>query len=114
LNSNETVVITERCQQARAKAYMLMVEHGLFGWKLRFNNSRDFLGLCCPGMQWIALSALYVEHNPWSCVRDTVLHEIAHALTGPDHGEAWERKCVELGCPSETRKFARMPDAASA
>jgi hypothetical protein len=35
-------------------------------------------------------------------VTDTILHEIAHALTlGDGHGYAWKRKCIEIGAKPE-------------
>lgn len=46
-------------------------------------------------------------------VNDLILHEIAHALVGGDHGhdEVWKAKCVEIGARPE-RCYglnARMP-----
>ena len=42
------------------------------------------------------------EHDPDE-VRDTILHEIAHALVGPGHGHdaVWKAKCVEVGAKPE-------------
>lgn len=39
-------------------------------------------------------------------VRDTVLHEVAHALVGPGkgHGDEWKAKCVEVGAAPKRLK----------
>jgi hypothetical protein len=47
----------------------------------------------------IGLSRLLVEVNDVIST-DTILHEIAHALTlGDGHGYAWKRKCIEIAKP---------------
>ena len=45
-------------------------------------------------------------------VRDTILHEIAHALVGPGHGHdaVWKRKCREVGARPERCGQADMPE----
>jgi hypothetical protein len=42
-----------------------------------------------------------VEVNDVIQVTDTILHEIAHALTRDGHGYAWKRKCIEIGAKPE-------------
>ena len=36
-------------------------------------------------------------------IKNTILHEIAHALVGPKHGhnEIWKQKALEIGCDAE-------------
>jgi hypothetical protein len=37
--------------------------------------------------------------NPIPKTRDTILHEIAHALTpGHNHDSVWRAKSIEIGC----------------
>ena len=46
----------------------------------------------------ITLSKPLCLLNDETQVRDTILHEIAHALTlGHGHDNTWKRKCVEIG-----------------
>lgn len=90
---------------ARALAEQLMEQYGLtvLGWEFYFNNNKRTLGLCIypfkgkPGR--IELSIYYAANNPIELVRDTILHEIAHALTGPGHGhnDVWKAACVSIG-----------------
>jgi len=47
----------------------------------------------------IQLQPTYVELNEESSVRNTILHEIAHALTpNHNHNKFWKRKAIEIGC----------------
>ena len=73
-------------------------------------NARVTFGLCLTKKDengnikpWlIRLSRPLTNANPWSTVKDTVLHEIAHALTpGHHHDKVWKAKCVELGATPE-------------
>ena len=62
----------------------LMTRHGLMGrgWSFAFNRRKRSLGLCHYTARRIELSSHFVEMNDETQVRDTVLHEIAHALAG--------------------------------
>jgi predicted SprT family Zn-dependent metalloprotease len=92
---------------AKTLATQLMSEHGLTEWQFRFNSNKRRAGVCRypsrgkPGR--IELSKHYVLRNPADEVRDTILHEIAHALVGHGHGhdEVWKAKCVEVGARPE-------------
>jgi predicted SprT family Zn-dependent metalloprotease len=48
----------------------------------------------------ITLSRKFTLLNSEPEVRNTILHEIAHALVGPNHGHdrVWKAKAKELGC----------------
>jgi predicted SprT family Zn-dependent metalloprotease len=76
----------------------LMDRHGLSDWALRFDRARRRLGCCHYGSRTISLSRHLVALNPVEVVRDTVLHEIAHAQTpGAGHGPAWRARAAALG-----------------
>jgi predicted SprT family Zn-dependent metalloprotease len=71
------------------------------------------MGLCVFHRRRIELSIHFVERdNPLEEIRDTILHEIAHALVGPGHGhdEVWQRKCVEIGARPVRCGQADMPE----
>jgi predicted SprT family Zn-dependent metalloprotease len=93
---------------ARALALELMEHHGLMpyskelshlNWKFGWLRTKTTLGLCDFTKETISLSKHYVSLNPESCVRDTILHEIAHAIVGHGHGHdrVWKAKARELG-----------------
>lgn len=62
----------------------LMDTHGLKNWTVELNKSVHKFGRCGHRTRRIILSAPLVELNTPDEVRDTILHEIAHALT-PNH-----------------------------
>jgi predicted SprT family Zn-dependent metalloprotease len=83
---------------ARHLALELMKQHGLSDWSFRFDHARRRFGSCRTRAKVITLSRPLTFLNDEAQVRDTVLHEIAHALTPEDgHGEVWKRKCREIG-----------------
>ena len=85
-------------EAARALARDLMDRHGLHDWSFRFDRARRRLGCCRYGDRTITLSRHLVRLNPVEVVRDTILHEIAHAQTpGAKHGPAWRAQALALG-----------------
>ncbi|WP_306213801.1 SprT family zinc-dependent metalloprotease [Actinoplanes sp. RD1] len=85
---------------ARELAYGLMARHRLTGWRLVFDNARTRAGVCRSDRKEIGLSRVLTELYPEEQVRDTVLHEIAHALAGPKHGHdrVWRATAQRIGC----------------
>lgn len=102
-------MVTQKSLRARDLALRLMAEHGLAGWTFAFDGARRRAGGTFhpdaaagrPGR--ISLSVHYCERNSEEDVKDTILHEIAHALVGPGHGhdDAWKAKCNEVGARPE-------------
>jgi hypothetical protein len=81
-------------------AHDLMSLHGLVpqGWRFAFDHARKRAGCCKYGRKLITLSRHFVAMNDEATVRETLLHEIAHALTpGAHHGPAWYAKAREIG-----------------
>src|SRR5690625_5271673 len=72
------------------KAYALrkMEEYGLLerGWSFEFDGASTRFGLCHFGRKVISVSEPLVLLNAEPECRETVLHEIAHALAGPRAG----------------------------
>ena len=78
----------------------LMRGHGLFeaGWRFAFDHARRRFGCCNYTRKLITLSRTLTLLNGEAEVRDTLLHEIAHALCPDDgHGARWRAKCREIG-----------------
>ena len=80
-------------------ARALMNYHGLGHWLFQFDRAKRRAGCCKYSRSMITLSIYYVSRNGEEDVRDTILHEIAHALAGPGtgHGRIWKLKCLEIG-----------------
>ncbi len=82
-------------------ARQLMELHGLTSWKFKFDRAKLRAGLCSYSRKCISLSIYYVNHNQDKPddVRDTILHEIAHALAGSEHGHdvVWKAICLRIG-----------------
>jgi len=91
--------------RAKNLAFNLMLEHGLIqsGWQFEFDNARRRFGVCRFRTKRIGLSQHLVALNYEAKVKDTILHEIAHALVGAKHGHdwVWKRKAIEIGCNGE-------------
>lgn len=89
----------------RRLAVSLMEEHGLTwrGWTFEFDNASARGGVCRYRTKTISLSRKLVPMWSESEVRDTVLHEIAHALVGPGngHGPVWRRQARAIGCTGQ-------------
>ena len=95
---------------AEALALLHMEEHGLFDelWHFTFEACKRTLGRCHYYSRKITLSKWYVELNDEDDVEDTILHEIAHALSfmrygdkGTGHGRLWKQVCREIGARPE-------------
>ena len=82
-------------------------------WHFAWNRRKRSLGLCRYREQRIELSLHFVLANDEAQVRETVLHEIAHALAGEKagHGPRWKSHCLALGCKPERcdKGIAIMP-----
>jgi len=95
--------------KAKAMLDEALNEHGLSyrGWVGRFDEAKKRFGMCSPGRKEISLSRPLVELNDEDEVRDTILHEIAHALADLEHGEAcghderWKVVCRRIGARPE-------------
>jgi predicted SprT family Zn-dependent metalloprotease len=78
----------------------MMAHYGLSEWRLRLDHARRRAGQCDYTNKIISLSRHYVRYAEENHIRDTLLHEIAHALVGPFHGHdaVWRKKAREIGC----------------
>ena len=96
-----------------AEAFKMLEEelgaHGLVtsGWKGELDRARRRFGVCRMSDRVISLSRVLVELNSEDEVRDTILHEIAHALAWEryrencGHDARWKEICVEIGARPE-------------
>lgn len=77
-------------------------------WKFEYTNKDGrTLGLCNYRERKIILNAPWVKREGGLSVevKDTILHEIAHALTpGAGHGKVWRRAAVMVGARPRATK----------
>lgn len=92
-----------RLAEVAAEAERLMSRHGLTGWSFQFEDASKQAGVCVFGLNVIGLSRLYCLHATDRQVRNTILHEIAHALVGPKHNHdaAWKAVARSIGCTGD-------------
>jgi predicted SprT family Zn-dependent metalloprotease len=90
-------------------ARRLLDDHGLNKWKVELDHAVRRFGCCHYHTRRITLSAPLIKLNRTSDVRDTILHEIAHALVGwqSGHGAKWKAMAARIGarpraCYSDT------------
>jgi len=88
-------------QRAATMAIDLMNYHGLLtrGWSFDWHNKKRSLGTCSWRRKTIFLSRHLVAANSEDVILNTILHEIAHALTPNDggHGREWKLMAISLG-----------------
>ena len=88
--------------ETQTLAKTLLRQHGLLDWKFRFDRARRRFGSCSVRRKTITLSRAITMMNSDEQIRDTILHEIAHALTpGDGHGSRWKAMCVKIGAKPE-------------
>ncbi len=87
-------------------AKQLMTKHGLVqqGWKFEFDDKViRRAGLCDPTKKRISMTGYFADHEKEFEIKDTILHEIAHALVGTKngHNKIWKAKAIEIGGTGE-------------
>jgi SprT protein len=97
-------------------AHRLMEEHRLLaeGWTLHIGKAVRTFGSCAWEARRITLSGPLIALNDAAEVRDTLLHEIAHALAGrkAGHGPLWKAIALAVGAKPErcyTTQTVRVP-----
>ncbi|WP_296604047.1 SprT-like domain-containing protein [Nocardioides sp.] len=98
-------------EAARRLGRELLDEHGLGDWTLIFDRAKRRAGICRYATRQIGLSAPLTSLHAEADVRDTILHEIAHALVGPRHGHdaVWRRTAVRIGCSGQRCTDPALP-----
>lgn len=98
--------------QVKLKALEMMGKYlDMNKWSFVFDEALTRAGQCsCRIGIWnrelisgtISLSKHFCRMNSWAEIIDTILHEIAHALTpGEGHGARWKAACLRVGAKPE-------------
>ena len=75
-------------------------QHGLEGWtfKVVSSTSKRNIGYCSAWKKVIAIQSHFFFAMTADQIEETILHELAHALTpGEGHSKVWRAKALELG-----------------
>ncbi len=77
----------------------LMNQHGLHDWDIHWGENDNEAGRCYFEAQVISFNRKYLLDTAAHNIRDTILHEIAHALVRPNdnHDKEWWSKFKEIG-----------------
>lgn len=102
LNKMNPPVVECRFKQIREMAEWEMGRHGLIaaGWRFEFDNAMTRAACCHYYTKKITMSKRLVDKWSDAEVYDTILHEIAHALVGNQHGhnDVWKDMARRIGC----------------
>lgn len=92
-------------REAMRNANALMHLHGLDsqGWRVEYDRAVRSFGACHFRSKRITLSRVLTETATAEQVRNTMLHEIAHALVGGEagHGPVWRAMHRRIGGTGE-------------
>lgn len=97
---------------AQSLAERLMQQFGLDRWSYGVNKRKKTLGLCFSSVKRLELSQNFILYNSEAAVKETLLHEIAHALVGTEHGHdmVWKEMAESIGAsPKRTTNSVIMP-----
>lgn len=99
--------------QVASLAKNLLAANGFGHLPVTFSNTRQALGRCFfyGGVPTrIDLSNYWMTRVPEEQVKDTVLHELAHAKAGhkAGHSYIWKRAAIEVG--ANPRRTADLPE----
>ncbi len=97
----------KRLNNVAGMARGLMEEHGLQDWTLAFVEARRRLGDCHFGDRVIRISRAHALQGSEEQIRNTVLHEIAHAIAGPEagHGPLWKATARRIGATPRAKSY---------
>lgn len=101
--SDQAAERERKIEAVHSLAVSLMAQHGLDGWGFGFDESTRRAGCCNYGDHLITIAFELARNGSDADIRDTILHEIAHALVGRKHhhDKVWKAKAKEIGCSGE-------------
>lgn len=112
-----------KLSEAANLARQLMNQHGAGHIPFKFDRAKTRLGAChwkrnkitrVIECKHITLSREITLLNEEECVRQTILHEIAHFLSGPgvNHSWKWRKIALSIGCDGKrTSATHKEPEA---
>lgn len=94
----------------------LLAEHGLTAWRVEVDRAKRRAGQCRYADRVITISGALTRLHDEAEVRETLLHEVAHALAGPraGHGPRWRAIATRIGSTGERCLSSEAPTVAGA
>lgn len=89
-------------ENVEKRSRALMIEHGLTDWDFHYDKATRRLGATWINLKRISISRKFAQTNTWPEIKETMLHEIAHALTGEGHTKKWKQAYADIG--GDTRR----------
>ena len=83
-------------------AHRKLKQHGLSDWTFELGTAKKTAGTCYTSRKMIRMSKVLINARSLEDSYNTVLHEIAHALT-PFHGHdrVWKQMAKQIGAKPE-------------
>jgi len=105
-------IIINDLKEVEKIAVALIKNSGLKGWRFEYSNAKALAGCAgiLNGKKIIRLSKFYALHQPnINALRNTILHEIAHALDiekrgYTNHDKTWKAIAKSVGCDGKAKK----------
>lgn len=93
----------EARRSAESLAKELLAAHGLSEWRVVVSADLRASGQCNYTRKVISLKLARIVGGDRDALRNTILHEVAHALAGPaaKHGPVWRATARAIGCNAE-------------
>jgi hypothetical protein len=87
--------------------------YGLKDWHVRLttDDTNTYLGLCVYRDKTIFLNAHHIDMHTDVDIKDTIMHEIAHAKTpGHQHDKVWADMAISLGATPAACSHLSLPE----
>jgi hypothetical protein len=77
----------------------LLLKYNLRDTRVEFREHHGALGKCVNNGEIISIQINHAINDDMNEIKNTILHEIAHALVGNEYGHniVWQNKAKELG-----------------
>lgn len=88
----------------------------LESWEISFDSAKRRAGMCKISSKEISFSVYHIENNDIETIKDTILHEFAHAIayhlySDSGHGKHWKSVARQIGAIPKAKGSFKLPIA---